>query len=92
MSKEINYGEKDVVTEELDIKQAKVKVSMFLDGDLLTEIKEQAKLSGVKYQTFINQTLRQVFMDESTRFDSKDYSDLKKRVTILEQAFLKKSS
>ena len=92
MNKQINYGEKDVVTEELDISKAKVKVSMFLDGDLLVEIKEQAKISGVKYQTFINQTLRQIFMDESTRFDSKDYSDLKKRVTILEQAFLKKSS
>ena len=92
MNKQINYGEKDVVTEELDISKAKVKVSMFLDGDLLAEIKEQAKISGVKYQTFINQTLRQIFMDESTRFDSKDYSDLKKRVTILEQAFLKKSS
>ena len=90
MNKQINYGEKDVVTEELDISKAKVKVSMFLDGDLLAEIKEQAKISGVKYQTFINQTLRQIFMDESTRFDSKDYSDLKKRVTILEQAFLKK--
>ncbi len=92
MNKQINYGKKDVVTEELDISKAKVKVSMFLDGDLLVEIKEQAKISGVKYQTFINQTLRQIFMDESTRFDSKDYSDLKKRVTILEQAFLKKSS
>lgn len=92
MNKQINYGEKDVVTEELDISKAKVKVSMFLDGDLLVEIKEQAKISGVKYQTFINQTLRQIFMDESTRFDSKDYSDLKKRVTILEQAFLKKTS
>ena len=92
MNKQINYGEKDVVTEELDISKAKVKVSMFLDGDLLVEIKEQAKISGVKYQTFINQTLRQIFMDDSTRFDSKDYSDLKKRVTILEQAFLKKSS
>lgn len=92
MSKDINYGNKDVVTEELDIKKAKVKVSMFLDGDLLLEVKEQAQKSGVKYQTFINQTLRQVFMGEPTRFDSKDYGELKKRVTILEQAFLKKSS
>lgn len=92
MNKQINYGEKDVLTEELDIKKAKVKVSMFLDGDLLMEVKEQAQKSGVKYQTFINQTLRQIFMDETARFDSNDYSDLKKRVTILEQAFLKKSS
>ena len=43
MNKQINYGEKDVVTEELDISKAKVKVSMFLDGDLLAEIKEQKR-------------------------------------------------
>ncbi len=44
----------------------KVRISIFLDGDVLVKAKERAKAEGSKYQTYINQLLRQVLIDENS--------------------------
>lgn len=63
---EINYAKEDKVLGDLDYKDAKVKVSMFLDGDLLLAVKSEAKKTGQKYQSLINKTLREIFLNEVT--------------------------
>ena len=88
----INYAKEDKIPGDLDYKEAKVKVSMFLDGDLLLAVKSEAKRTGQKYQSLINKTLREVFLKEVTKVNPDDYLELKKRVEILEQAFLNKGA
>ena len=88
----IKYGEKDHIKGELDYNAAKIKVSVFLDGDLLQAIKVDAKATNQKYQSLINQALREVFLREMRPIDPNDYQQLKQRVEILEKAFLKKQA
>lgn len=40
------------------MRQAKVRVTTFLDSDVLEALKETAKKSGTRYQTLLNQLLR----------------------------------
>lgn len=40
-------------------KETKFRVSMFIDLDVLEEIRKRAKEKGLPYQTYINQYLRQ---------------------------------
>ena len=62
----IEYGKKNLVSEDLDPADAKVKVTMYLDGDVLLEVQNKAKKVGKKYQTFLNEFLRVQFLKQST--------------------------
>lgn len=42
--------------------RAKVRISIMLDGDLLLACKKRAAAEGTKYQTLINQVLREVVL------------------------------
>lgn len=42
----------------------KVRISIFLDGEVLMKAKERAANEGMRYQTYINQLLRQVLLDD----------------------------
>ena len=79
MSKK-EYGKYEVEGA-LDLKKAKVKVTIYIDGDVLERAKSEAKLKHTKYQTLINSLLRETLMTEKSRLDL-----LEERVLQLEAA------
>lgn len=67
-----------------ELRSAKIRVTTYLDEDLLEALKETATASGTKYQTLLNQMLRQSLMgDSSTLID---------RIAKLEKAVFKKKA
>ena len=71
--------ELETITEEdLKLKNRKVKISMWMDGDLLQAIKIAAKDEGEnKYTTFLNKYLRKLFVEEEMpEFLDKAFSKL----------------
>jgi uncharacterized protein (DUF4415 family) len=59
MSK-IKYGKKDIVSEEdLDPKNAKERLSIWIDESIVDAFRERAKSENTKYQTLMNQALRE---------------------------------
>jgi uncharacterized protein (DUF4415 family) len=59
MSK-IKYGKKDLVIEEdLDSKNAKERLSIWIDESIVDAFRERAKMENTKYQTLMNQALRE---------------------------------
>jgi predicted DNA binding CopG/RHH family protein len=61
---------KDVIgADELDAKNGKFRVTMFIDLDLLDEIRKRAGDKRLPYQTYINQLLREQVLgsDETER-------------------------
>lgn len=50
-------GAVDVPESVLDPKNHKVRITLFLDGDVLMPFKDFAKATGAKYQTLINECL-----------------------------------
>jgi predicted DNA binding CopG/RHH family protein len=42
-----------------ELRSAKIRVTTFLDEDVLGALKEMAEKSGTRYQTLLNQLLRQ---------------------------------
>lgn len=66
----------------LRIEDAKIKVTLYLDGDILKAVKLKAKEENKKYQSLVNETLREVFLDEKPI--RKELQDLAKRVELLE--------
>ncbi len=56
----IEHGKKSVLDhDEFDPKHAKFRVTMFIDLPILETIRKEAKQSGLPYQTYINQLLRE---------------------------------
>jgi hypothetical protein len=83
---EVRYGKNDLVDNDLSPQEAKLKVTIYLDGDLLLEVRRQAKRAGKKYQTLINESLRDVFLAQRARIDPQEFQRLMERVAILEKA------
>ena len=55
----INYGKVSLPKDAFNSKETKFRVSMYLDLDVLDEVRKLAKKQGLPYQTFINQLLRE---------------------------------
>ena len=72
------YGDFEVEGD-LDIKKAKVKVTMYLDGDILDKARTEAKTQHTRYQTLINNLLREALLSERSRLDV-----LEERISHLE--------
>jgi len=49
-----------------ELRGTKVRVTTYLDEDVLNALKELANKSGGKYQTVLNQMLRQILVDEAS--------------------------
>lgn len=80
---------KDKIKGELKIEDAKVKISVYLDGDVLVGIRERAKEEGMKYQPYINKVLRAHLLEEPelAKIQAKllDMDELVQRVEALEK-------
>jgi uncharacterized protein (DUF4415 family) len=80
----IKYGKKDLLNEsDLDPKNHKVRITSFIDGDILVELKVRAEQQGTKYQTLLNQLLRQAL---------KESASMAERLKKLEDAVFRKSA
>jgi uncharacterized protein (DUF4415 family) len=58
-NKKITYGTVEVSPEEFDAKNVKERITIFIDQDILDQFRVRAKKTGAKYQTLINQALRE---------------------------------
>ena len=59
----IKYGKMDLLGEDaFNLKETKFRVSMFIDLDVLEEIRNRAKVKGLPYQTYINQFLHETHL------------------------------
>jgi uncharacterized protein (DUF4415 family) len=63
--KEVKRAEKEI-DEALNAprKEQKIRVTTFIDADVIDELKLQAKDEGIPYQTLLNQYLRSAVMQE----------------------------
>lgn len=52
--------------EDLEPSQGKGRVTMYVDLDVLKAVREEAKSLKLGYQTYINQILREYFINESS--------------------------
>ena len=60
MDKKIKYAKKDLLGSDIfNPKTAKERITIWLDEEVLDIFRERAKGEGTKYQTLINQVLRQ---------------------------------
>jgi uncharacterized protein (DUF4415 family) len=80
----LKYSKKDkLVEDEFDKKNTKIRITTFIDIDLIEKLKEEAMQTGKKYQTLLNEKLRQILMEEekikTTLFN------LDKRLKIVEK-------
>jgi hypothetical protein len=77
---------------DVDERQGKARVTMYLDLDVLNSIREEAKSIKLGYQTYINQILREVFVNEEkenksiTKFLLNEIEGLKKEVAKIKKA------
>jgi len=84
---EIKHAKKDKLDDSYLLPEnAKVRVNMFVDGDVLKVVREEALKQKTKYQTLINQTLRQVFCGKDSPLKIREKVDeLTKRIEHLEE-------
>ncbi len=75
MTKTNEYGDFEVEGS-LDIKNAKVKITLYVDGDVLEKVRSLAKKEQTKYQTLINRILRKTVLNENL---------LEDRIRVLEE-------
>ena len=60
----IKYGDVDVDLKNVKSEEIKVRITTFLDLDVLNTLKAQAKDLGTGYQTFLNTFLRETLLKE----------------------------
>ena len=63
--KKIKYGKVTVTRQEME-QEGKIRITAFIDFPVLLALKEQAAAQGLKYQTYMNQLLRQVVLDANS--------------------------
>lgn len=85
---DLRYGKDDLIDGNTTAQEAKLKVTIYLDGDLLLEVRRQAKKTGKKYQSMINESLRDLFLGQKARIDPKEFQQLVERVAMLEKAVI----
>jgi uncharacterized protein (DUF4415 family) len=61
----IKYSKKDKLeNDEFEKRNIKVRITTFIDIDLLERLKEEAAVTGKKYQTLLNEKLRDILLEE----------------------------
>ena len=63
---DLNYGDKDILTDkDLEDENAKIRITTFIDLDVLKKLKTIAKKEKTKYQTLLNKLLRETLFDDN---------------------------
>ncbi len=81
--KKIEYGTEDIEADEFDSKNAKFRVTAFIDLEVVEALRKQARAQGKGYQTLMNEVLREAVLGESS-YES--------RLKKLEKAVFKKQA
>jgi len=79
---EFKPGSVEVPDNVLDPKNHKVRITLFLDGDILMPFKEFAEVTGGKYQTLINECLgkfKEEFLKSKLKEVERSIAQLKKK-------------
>ena len=79
--RKIKTGNVEISPDEFNPKKGKFRVNMFVDLDVVDQIRKIAAKRHIPYQTLINQKLREVFLNEESIED---------RVARIEEIVLKK--
>jgi uncharacterized protein (DUF4415 family) len=80
----IIYSKKDKLSsDEFEKQNTKVRITTFIDVDVVEKLKEEAAHTGKKYQTLLNEKLREVVLEEETLKST--LSDIDKRLTKVEK-------
>ncbi len=68
MNTKTKTKKKTIVIDEKQLTHSNVKarVTAWIDGDILLELRRRAKKRGIGYQTFMNTVLRQTLIDSAT--------------------------
>ena len=83
-NKNIAYSKNDKLSiDEFEKENTKVRITTFIDIDLLERLKEEATDAGKKYQTLLNEKLRETLFEEATIKST--LSDINKRLTNVEK-------
>ena len=81
---ELRFSEKDRLSDdEFAPKNVKVRITTFIDKDVLDMLKKEAAISGKKYQTLLNEKLREaVFEEQSIKYS---LEKLDQRLSVVEK-------
>ncbi|HMB01790.1 MAG TPA: BrnA antitoxin family protein [Spirochaetota bacterium] len=83
-TKNIKYGKTDILSKnEFDTKNTKIRITTFIDLDILNALKSEADKNGKKYQTLLNEKLRHALFDENNIHD--EIMKLAKRLSKIEK-------
>ena len=64
-NKNMKYSKKDKLDKhEFDKKNTKIRITTFIDLELIEILKKEASQTGKKYQTLLNEKLRQILFEE----------------------------
>jgi predicted DNA binding CopG/RHH family protein len=80
---EFKEGTVELGAEELNPKNAKVRITMFLDGPILDKAKNFANLTDSKYQTLLNECLNETlskFLEQKLKGIKKSIQELEKKL------------
>ena len=84
--RDIQYGTSDVLDEDIfDPKNVKVRITTFVDQDVLIKLKDYAKKRGGKYQTVLNSLLRAFFDNPGKKSGVKVLSEERVRRIVQEE-------
>ncbi len=86
-NKDITYGNADVdFPDSLNNREVKVRITAMIDGDVKSKLQRRAKEENTKYQTLLNQILRQHLFDEKNPIEKRlekiegELSQLKEKI------------
>ena len=69
--KNINYGKKDLLNkDEFTSENVKVRITTYIDLDIIEALKAEAKKTKQKYQTILNKKLRESMLKEEDVYSS----------------------
>ncbi|MBF0315614.1 MAG: hypothetical protein HQK52_19495 [Oligoflexia bacterium] len=70
--------------EDMNPRNFKARINTFIDLDVLDEIRKQAAEKGLKYQTLLNLTLREVFVTKKRSLNALTEEDPSTRKILIE--------
>ena len=64
---DIKPGKYNLEKDEFAPRNTKIRITTFIDGDIVNSLKDLAKSKGIKYQTALNSILRSYFENKPGR-------------------------
>ena len=80
--KNVFYGSIELDEDEFSSRYEKIRITTFVDLDVVTALKKRAKKLGIGYQTLLNDILRKKVVGESS--ERIDFDEILKRLEHLE--------